>query len=164
MSLYLFTFQPELIEASHELTTSSARLKLRASTSWGSPRLAAHTYHTTHHICYYFYNFYNFYNFYYFLNFNYYYNYYLVPTKPTNRQMKHMQHVRWNTRPHPEWKTHVANKTRSRTIETHTHIGPDAGCEDLWGAINRYLIVPPPTGDELTVSRASANRNATRGI
>ena len=27
----------------------------------------------------------------------------------------------------------------------------DAGCEDPSGAINRYLIVPTPTSDELTV-------------
>ena len=40
----------------------------------------------------------------------------------------------------------------SRAIETHRGGGEtDAGCEDLCGAINRYLIVPTLTSDELTV-------------
>ena len=62
------------------------------------------------------------------------------------RPMKYTRH---------QWKTHGGNKTQHRAIETHPG-NPDAGCEDLCGAINGYLIVPTPASDEL---RWTANRN-----
>ena len=81
-----------------------------------------------------------------------------LPTRPnmTNRQMKDTTHA---ARPmkytRHQWKTHGGNKTQHRAIETHPG-NPDAGCEDLCGAINGYLIVPTPASDEL---RWTANRN-----